>query len=156
MEVRRSRRDRQELHAAGSGLTSWRVGWTAEEDRRLEPYGLDALQRLPAHSPRRLPHWHYRSFLGDALTWTPHRRFDFVHTMLDLVPPRRRSEWLRRVLREYVAAGGRLIVRDYLGIRDRSGRGACRLQARQYSTAETSGRRPPGRTRSVNGLKQRR
>ncbi len=112
----------------------------AEEGRRLDPYGLDALRRLPAHSPRRLPHWHDRFFLGDALTWTPPRRFDFVHTMLDQVPPRRRPEWLRRVLREYVAPGGRLIVRNYLGIRDRSGRGACRSQARQYSTAETRGR----------------
>ena len=66
----------------------------------------------------RLLHWRDRFFIGDALTWTPPRRFDFVHTMVDLVPPRRRPDWLRRVLREMVAPAGRLIVRNYDGIGD--------------------------------------
>jgi hypothetical protein len=57
--------------------------------------------------------------VGDALTWAPPLRFDFVHTMVDLAPPHRRPAWLRRVLDEMVAPGGRLIVRDYLGIGDR-------------------------------------
>jgi len=92
--------------------------WAAEEGRRLDPYGLDASERLAALARERLPHWRDRIFVGDALTWRPPRRFDFVHTMVDLVPPHRRPEWLRRVLREIVAPGGRLIVRDYLGIGD--------------------------------------
>jgi hypothetical protein len=36
--------------------------------------------------------------------------------MVDLVPGGRRPEWLARVLRDMVAPGGRLIVRDYAGI----------------------------------------
>jgi hypothetical protein len=39
--------------------------------------------------------------------------------MVDLVPPRRRPDWLRRILGEVVAPGGRLVVREYLGIGDR-------------------------------------
>jgi SAM-dependent methyltransferase len=93
--------------------------WAAEDGRRLDPYGLDASERLVALARQRLPHWGDRFFVGDALTWSPPRRFDFVHTMVDLVPPHRRPEWLRRVLREHVAPGGRLIVRDYAGIGDR-------------------------------------
>jgi hypothetical protein len=41
--------------------------------------------------------------------------------MDDLVPPRRRPDWLGRVLREPVAPGVRLIVRGYRGIGDRLG-----------------------------------
>jgi SAM-dependent methyltransferase len=93
--------------------------WAAEDGRQLDPDGLDASERLVALARRRLPHWHDRFFVGDALTWTPPRRFDFVHTMVDLVPPHRRPAWLRRVLDEMVAPGGRLIVRDYVGIGDR-------------------------------------
>jgi SAM-dependent methyltransferase len=93
--------------------------WAAEDGRRLDPYGLDASERLVAFARRRLPHWHDRFFVGDALTWAPPWRFDFVHTMVDLVPPPRRPAWLRRVLDEMVAPGGRLIVRDYAGIGDR-------------------------------------
>ncbi|MBO0683368.1 MAG: class I SAM-dependent methyltransferase [Candidatus Dormibacteraeota bacterium] len=93
--------------------------WAAEEGRRLDPYGLDASARLVAAARERLPQWHDRFFVGDALTWEPPQRFDFVHTMVDLVPPRRRPDWLRRVLDELVAPEGRLIVRDYLGIGER-------------------------------------
>jgi SAM-dependent methyltransferase len=92
--------------------------WAAEGGRRVEPYGMDASERLVALARDRLPHWHDRFFVGDALTWTPPRRFDFVHTMVDLVPGHRRPDWLRRILREFVAPGGRLIVRDYGGIGD--------------------------------------
>jgi SAM-dependent methyltransferase len=90
--------------------------WAAEDGRRLEPYGLDASARLVDLARARLPQWHDRFFVADALTWTPPMRFDFVHTMVDIVPPARRPEWLARVLRELVAPGGRLIVRDYEGI----------------------------------------
>lgn len=93
--------------------------WAAEEGRRLDPYGLDASARLVALARKRLPQWHDRFFVGDALTWEPPHRFDFIHTMADLVPPRRRPDWLRRVLDQLVAPQGRLIVRDYLGIGDR-------------------------------------
>jgi hypothetical protein len=90
--------------------------WAAEDGRHLEPYGLDASTRLVALARARLPRWHDRFFVGDALTWSPPRRFDFVHTMPDLVPAPRRPAWLRRMLDEVVAPGGRLIVRDYAGI----------------------------------------
>lgn len=93
--------------------------WGAEVGRRIEPYGLDASARLVALARRRLPHLWDRFYVGDVLAWTPPGRFDFVHTMVDLVPPRRRPEWLARVLREYVAPGGRLIVRDSEGISER-------------------------------------
>ncbi len=93
--------------------------WAAEDGRQIEPYGLDASERLVALARSRLPRWSDRLFVGDALTWSPPRRFDFVHTMVDLVPGPRRPGWLARVLREFVAPGGRLIVRDYGGIGER-------------------------------------
>ena len=93
--------------------------WAAEDGRAIEPYGLDASERIVSLARSRLPHWSGHLFVGDALTWRPPRRFDFVHTMVDLVPGRRRADWLGRVLREFVAPGGRLIVRDYAGIGER-------------------------------------
>ncbi|HEX4215624.1 MAG TPA: class I SAM-dependent methyltransferase [Candidatus Dormibacteraeota bacterium] len=93
--------------------------WAAEDGLRLEPYGLDASARLAELARSRLPRWRERVFVGDALTWIPPHRFDFVHTMVDLVPQARRAGWLRRMLDEFVAPGGRLIVRDYEGIGER-------------------------------------
>lgn len=95
--------------------------WAAEDGRHLEPYGLDYSERLVALARARLPQWHDRFFVGDALSWVAPRRFDFVHTMPDMVPMRRRPAWLARVLREMVAPGGRLIVRNGPGTGRRLG-----------------------------------
>ena len=78
----------------------------------LEPYGLDVSERLVALARSRLPHWADRIYVGDALTWTPPRRFDFVRSELVYAPPERRAELVEGLL-ELVAPGGRLILCSY-------------------------------------------
>ena len=81
----------------------------------VEPYGLDFAPRLVARARERLPQWADRIFLGDALTWEPPQRFDFVRTELVYVPEERRPEYVERLLGRFVAPGGRLIVCGYGG-----------------------------------------
>lgn len=81
----------------------------------VEPYGLDFAPQLVAEARRRLPHWADRIFLGDALTWEPPRRFDFVRTELVYVPENGRREYVERLLERFVAPGGRLLVCGYGG-----------------------------------------
>jgi hypothetical protein len=64
-----------------------------------------------------LPHWADRIFVGNAITWAPPRRFDFVRTGLEYVPPRRQRDLVARLLGDVVAPGGRLII-DYSEERD--------------------------------------
>ncbi|MGH2798177.1 MAG: class I SAM-dependent methyltransferase [Thermoleophilaceae bacterium] len=91
------------------------TSWCAAEGRAIEPYGLDLSERLVALARARLPGWADRIATGNALTWTPSRRFDFVRTELVYVPDHRRRELIERLLREVVAPGGRLIVCGYGG-----------------------------------------
>ena len=65
---------------------------------RTEPYGLEIAPELAALARRRLPHWADRIFVGNALDWTPPRRFDFVRTGLDYAPPRRRRDLVAHLL----------------------------------------------------------
>lgn len=81
----------------------------------VEPYGLDFAPQLVEAARRRLPQWADRIWLGDALTWEPPRRFDFVRTELVYVPSRRRLEYVERLLARFVAPGGRLLVCGYGG-----------------------------------------
>jgi SAM-dependent methyltransferase len=85
-------------------------GWGAEAGRHLEPYGLEISPDLAALARRRLPHWADRIFVANAATWRPQRRFDFVRTGLDYVPPTRRRELVEHLLASVVAPRGRLIV----------------------------------------------
>jgi 2-polyprenyl-3-methyl-5-hydroxy-6-metoxy-1,4-benzoquinol methylase len=89
------------------------VRWAAERGIAVEPYGLDISEKLVALARRRLPHWADRFFVGNAYAWQPPRRFDFVRTELVYVPAEHEAEYVRRLLAESLAPGGKLIVPNY-------------------------------------------
>ena len=86
------------------------VRWT---DHHLEPYGLELAPAVAELARRQRPQWASRIFLGNALTWQPPMRFDFVRAELGYVPEQRQGAFLRRLLNEIVAPGGRLILCGY-------------------------------------------
>jgi SAM-dependent methyltransferase len=86
------------------------VRWSSH---RLEPYGLELVPAIAELARSRLPQWADRIFVGNALTWEPPRRFDFVRTELVYVPESRQRALLARLLVDVVAPGGRLIVCGY-------------------------------------------
>jgi hypothetical protein len=88
----------------------------------VEPYGVDLSVRLVDEARGRLPRWAERIWVGNGLDWLPPagRRFDFVHTLLDLVPAARLAQMLAHQLEHVVAPGGRLLVSNYVPWEDRS------------------------------------
>lgn len=92
--------------------------WGADRGRSIEPYGLDIAPELADLARRRLPGWANRVFVGNAIDWTPPRRFDVVRTGLEYVPPRRQRDLVSRLLDVAVAPGGRLIVGVFSEERD--------------------------------------
>ena len=89
------------------------VEWCAAKGIRIEPYGLDIVPELAALARTRLPRWADRIFVGNALTWSPPLRFDFVRAGLEYVPPRRRRDLVDHLLADVVAPRGRLILGVY-------------------------------------------
>jgi SAM-dependent methyltransferase len=86
-------------------------GWAAQDGIALEPYGLDLSPELADLARQRLPQWAGRIWTGNALTWLPPRRFDYVRTGLDYVPPGRRIDLVAHLLAH--AVGRRLIIGVY-------------------------------------------
>jgi SAM-dependent methyltransferase len=89
------------------------VAWAAERGRRLEPFGLEISARLAALARQRLPHWHDRIFVGNALDWQPPCKFDYVRTELVYVPRTLRLNLVSHLFANVVAPRGRLIVVSY-------------------------------------------
>jgi SAM-dependent methyltransferase len=87
--------------------------WCRDRGHTIEPYGLDISPALADLARRRLPHWAQRIFVGNAIDWTPPRRFTFVRTGLEYVPSRRQRALVEHLLAEVVAPGGRLIIGVY-------------------------------------------
>jgi SAM-dependent methyltransferase len=95
------------------------ASWAADDGRSLEPYGVEISARLADLARVRLPQWASRIWTGNAMTWVPPRRFDVVRTGLDYVPPRRRAEFVERLLIDVVEPGGRLVVGVFNEEKDR-------------------------------------
>jgi hypothetical protein len=115
------------------------VAWAWEDGHELEPYGLDISERFGALARRRLPAWSDRIFVGNALSWIPPRRFDFVRTELVYVPPERATEYVDRLLRTVVAPGGRLIVCSYGSATKPTPRAECVADLLRALGFETAG-----------------
>ena len=89
--------------------------WAAERGHRIKPYGLDISLGLADLARSRLPTWADRIYTGNVMTWSPPQRFDFVRTGLEYVPLGRRRDLVHRLLDEFVASTGRLIIGTYGG-----------------------------------------
>jgi len=87
--------------------------WTAERGIRIEPYGLDISEKLVTLARQRLPQYADRLFVGNAFTWRPPRRFDFVRTELVYVPGKLEKQYLRFLLANHLTPGGKLLVASY-------------------------------------------
>ena len=99
-----------DIGCASGHLLECLAGWTPH---RVEPYGLELVPALAELARARLPDWADRIFVGNALTWEPPQRFDFVRTELVYVPDERQRALVERLLGEIVAPGGRLILCGY-------------------------------------------
>jgi hypothetical protein len=51
--------------------------------------------------------------VGDAWSWVPPRRYEYVYALYDCVPREYLGEYIRRLFDRAVADGGRLIVGAY-------------------------------------------
>ncbi len=111
-----------DVGCANGHLMESATAWCAERGIRLEPYGVDLSPGLVGEARRRLPRWADRIWVGNALHWRAPGglRFDFVHTLLDLVPASRLAEMVAHQLEHLVATGGRLLASHYVPPDDRS------------------------------------
>jgi hypothetical protein len=71
------------------------VAWS---DYEIEPYGVDFAPGLVDLARVRLPQWADRIWVGDAATWVPPFRFDFVHTRIEIGPAERIRGFGRRLI----------------------------------------------------------
>jgi SAM-dependent methyltransferase len=102
-----------DVGCASGHLMECMVEWCAARGCEIEPYGLDLLPAMVDLARSRVPQWRDQIWLGDARTWMPPRRFDFVRTELLYAPDQEQPALVAHLLDAVVAPGGRLIVCAY-------------------------------------------
>lgn len=119
LEAIESDGDLLDIGCANGYLAECLVAWAAERGITLTPHGIDLGPRLIAEAKRRMPAFAANFSVANAWDWQPDRRFRYVYTLSDCVPPDLLAEYVQRLLDRAVAPGGRLIVGAY-GSRSRA------------------------------------
>jgi SAM-dependent methyltransferase len=102
-----------DIGCANGYLLECLVKWGRDRGLELEPFGLDISPDLIALANARFPGREDHFYIANAWDWIPPRRFDFVYTLYDNVPPTHLADYLRQLLANVVAPGGRLIIGAY-------------------------------------------
>ncbi|MGH7681354.1 MAG: class I SAM-dependent methyltransferase [Candidatus Eiseniibacteriota bacterium] len=95
------------------------VAWGAERGAKFTPYGLDHSAELLELARSRLHRFADHFFAGNAWSWQPPRRFRYVYSLADAVPPDYLRAYVGRLLKSFVAPRGTLIFGSY-GSRSRA------------------------------------
>jgi len=104
-----------DIGCANGYLLECVLRWTAERGVAIDPYGLDLSAKLVALARERLPAHADHIFVGNGWHWAPPHTFDYVRTELVYVPDALHSAYISRLLDEFVAPGGKLLVAEYRG-----------------------------------------
>lgn len=102
-----------DIGCANGYLLECCLKWTVERGISIEPYGLDISEKLLEMAKNRLPGYADNFFLGNAMTWLPPQRFDFVRTELVYVPDGYEKQYVEFILENHLNPGGKLLVASY-------------------------------------------
>ena len=102
-----------DVGCANGYLLECLIEWALERGLRLTPHGVDRSHALVQRARARLPEFTEHLHVGNAWSWTPPRRYEYVYTLYDCVPLEYLHEYLIRLLERAVAPGGRMIVGAY-------------------------------------------
>jgi SAM-dependent methyltransferase len=102
-----------DIGCANGYLLECCIKWTAERNISIEPFGLDISENILELAKRRLSQYANNFFTGNALTWLPPKRFDFVRTELVYVPAEYEKRYLEFILANHLNPGGKLLVANY-------------------------------------------
>ena len=102
-----------DVGCANGYLLECLVEWGRERGLALNPHGLDQGPRLIELAKKRLRDHSANLHVGNGWDWKPPRRYRYVYTLYECVPPDYLGAYLRRLLIEVVELSGRLIVGAY-------------------------------------------
>jgi SAM-dependent methyltransferase len=107
-----------DIGCANGYLLECLLPWTAARGIEIQPYGLEISTKLADLAKQRLPKFASNIFIGNAWTFVPPLKFDFVRTELLYVPKFLREGFVRRLLELFVQPNGKLLVAEYRSRKD--------------------------------------
>ncbi len=102
-----------DLGCANGYLLECVMKWNKARGLTTVPYGLDVSNGLIKLAESRIPEFKSHLFVGNAWTWIPPLKFDYVRTELAYVPDYLHVNFINRLLNNFLTDDGRLLVAEY-------------------------------------------
>lgn len=102
-----------DIGCANGYLLECIMKWKLEDGIHTTPYGLDIGEKLVKLAKERLTGFADNMFVGNAFDWDPPQRFDYVRTELVYVPEEFRRQYIERLITDFLAIDGSLLVCEY-------------------------------------------
>jgi SAM-dependent methyltransferase len=102
-----------DVGCANGHLLECLIQWGAERGLTLTPFGVDHSAGLIALARNRLPEFQENFFVANAWGWIPPRRFPYVYSVCDCVPPDNLGDFVAHLVSQVVMPKGRLILGAY-------------------------------------------
>jgi SAM-dependent methyltransferase len=102
-----------DIGCANGYLLECLVRWGKDRGINLSPFGLDIGSRLIELARQRFPDCCDHFWVGNAWDWVPPRRFRYVYSLADVVPPEYLRRYIQRLLELFVDRDGKLILGAY-------------------------------------------
>jgi hypothetical protein len=99
-----------DVGAANGHLIECLALWARDRGIQLNVFGLELNPELATEARRRLPALADQIYTGNVVDWRPPRRFTYVRTGLEYVPPGQTAALVRRLLDVFLESKGRLLV----------------------------------------------
>lgn len=102
-----------DIGCANGYLLECLLSWAILKGVEIVPFGLDYSAEFVALAQKRLPMYAPHFYVGNVWNWCPPQKFDYVRTELEYVPHNYQKSLVERLLEEFVAENGKLIVSHY-------------------------------------------
>lgn len=102
-----------DVGCANGYLLECLLEWGAGRGIALTPYGVDCSAGLIELARHRQPQFREHFYIANAWDWIPPRRFRYVYAVCDCVPAPFLERFVRDLLANTVAPGGRVILGAY-------------------------------------------
>ena len=120
-----------DIGCANGYLLECLIAWGKLKGINITPYGLDYSDKLAGLAKQRL-RLADNIFVENVWNWIPPHCFDYVRTELDYVPRNYQKAFIKRLLAEFVAQNGRLIISQYRSRYDDLNRGWIDKEIEMY------------------------
>lgn len=102
-----------DIGCANGYLLECLIKWGNKRSIELIPHGLDLSKEFVVLALQRHPTFTSNFHVGNAWTWIPDMKYDYVRTEINYVPLKLQQDYIKRLYTKFLKKNGTLLITEY-------------------------------------------